>query len=569
MTTPVITFSDFSFTYRSQAEPTLKNINLSIYKGEKVLIIGPSGSGKSTLSHCINGLVPFSYEGTSTGNLKISGMETKSMSLSALSKQVGTVLQDPDSQFIGLTVGEDIAFSLENDAVEQSEMHERVEQAAKLVGMELMLTKRLFELSGGQKQRVALAGVLVDDVDVLLFDEPLANLDPRAGKEAMELIDRIHTETDTTLIIIEHRLEDVLHIDIDRVIVINDGCIVGDMPPDELMVSPLLDECNIRKPLAIKALQYANSPLTVEDRPSQLKQLSQQRHSQHLVNWLNTQGMNAPQVARKPLLTLEQLSFGYTQPSEQLLNISFSVHAGEMISIVGPNGAGKSTLSKVISGFLKPSSGTITYNGSPINDDTIKERAEQVGLVLQNPNQMISKHMIIDEVAFGLKLRKLPPEIIEQRVNDALQVCGLYPFRNWPINALSFGQKKRVTIASILALQPGLLIVDEPTAGQDYKHYTEMMEFLSSLRDQGVGILMITHDMHLMMEYTTRALVLVNGRLEADISPARLMSDETLMEKAHLKETSLYTLAMQHHLSPLQMVERFISADKEARANGS
>ena len=562
----IIEFNDFTFKYRVQAKPTLKNINLTIYEGEKVLIVGPSGSGKSTLAHCINGLTPFYYQGTSTGSLKVMGKETKDMGIFEMSKMVGTVLQDPDSQFIGLTVAEDIAFKLENDCVPQSKMKAMVEKVSKLVGIEKQLDAAPYSLSGGQKQRVTLAGVTVEDIDILLFDEPLASLDPATGKSAIELIEQIKNETKKTIVIIEHRLEDVLHCDVDRIIVMNEGYIVADMTADELVASNILVESGIREPLYITALRYAGVTITEDMKAGNIQTLDISKCKTNLDKWNKDNSSNNEIKEENVLLELKDISFQYEKNKPILKDISFKVNKGEMVSIIGKNGAGKSTISKLICGFYKPTSGQILLNNRDIGDDSIKERAERIGMVMQNPNQMISKTMIFDEVALGLRFRGIPEEEVKTRVYETLKVCGLYEYRNWPISALSFGQKKRVTIASILVLNPEILILDEPTAGQDFKHYNEIMEFLLELNNKGVTIIMITHDMHLMLEYTNRAIVLADGQKLADDTAANVLTNKEVINAANLKETSLYELAVKCELeNPRGFVDSFIDYDRRIR----
>lgn len=562
----IIEFKDFTAHYTVQSKPTLNNINLTIYEGEKVLIVGPSGSGKSTLSNCINGIVPFSNEGKISGSLKVKGKETKEMSIFELSNSVGTVLQDPDGQFIGLTVGEDIAFKLENDCVSQEEMKEKVKIVSEIVGIDTHLNAAPYSLSGGQKQRVTLAGVMVGDVDILLFDEPLASLDPATGKSAIELIDQIQKETKKTILIIEHRLEDVLHCAVDRVIVVNNGEIAADITPAELLSSNILSETGIREPLYITALKYAGCTITPEMKPEHIDTLNIDLCREKLKTWYEETSEEEKQTTGEAILEMKDVKFSYESGKEILHGVSFKVNKGEMVSIVGRNGAGKSTISKLICGFYKPTEGQILFDGRDLINDTIKERAEKIGIVMQNPNQMISKTMIFDEVALGLKVRGVPEEEIKNRVFETLKICGLYEFRNWPISALSFGQKKRVTIASILVLNPEVIILDEPTAGQDFKHYTEIMEFLKELNKKGVTIVMITHDMHLMLEYTNRAIVLSNGLKLAEDIAANVLTDEEVINKANLKETSLYELAVKAKLeNPRMFVKKFIDYDRRIR----
>lgn len=570
MAQPIISFKDFTFQYCAQKRPTLQHINLDIYPGERVLIVGPSGSGKSTLASCLNGLIPACYPGEYSGELIVDGVDAPKAGVFELSKHVGTVLQDPDGQFIGLTVGEDIAFALENDCVPQAEMKETVQKAAQLVDVDDHLAFAPHELSGGQKQRVSLAGVMVGSVKVLLFDEPLANLDPATGKQAIELIEEIQQKSDTTVVIIEHRLEDVLWRSVDRIVLVNEGCIQADLRPDELLSGTYLEKHGIREPLYVTALKYAGVAITPEKKPAHVNTLLLDAADKDKVRAWYEAGKQPAQDDERPLvLEVKDLSFGYTSERETLHDVSFAIRKGEMVSIVGRNGAGKSTLSKLICGFEKPDKGTLYLNGRDMKDDSIRERAMHIGYVMQNPNQMISKTMIFDEVALGLRGSGLTEKQIRDRVEDTLKICGLYPFRNWPISALSFGQKKRVTIASVLVMGPEIIILDEPTAGQDFRHYTEIMEFLRELNAQGVTVIMITHDMHLMLEYTPRALVFSEGTLIADQSAASVLCDGTLIERAALKETSLFALAGKCGITPPEkFVERFIIRDREVRSHG-
>jgi len=572
MNNPVITFKDYGFQYRSQTSPTLHHINLDIQRGEKILIIGPSGSGKSTLSNCLNGLIPFNYTGEVTGQLHVMDLAVKDAGIFELSKIVGTVLQDPDGQFVGLTSGEDIAFSLENDLVPQEEMHTRVLQAAQKVGINQFLEVSPYDLSGGQKQRVSMAGVIINDVEVLLFDEPLANLDPAAGRQTILLIEQLMAQNpDVTVIIIEHRLEEVLYRRVDRIVLINDGQILADEPADTLLSSTTLQENGIREPLYLTALKYAGMEITKEKHPAQIDTLTLSPDEQDKVRqWYERKVILPEPVETEELLKVEHLQFFYPDTSRKVLkDISFKIHCGEMTAIVGTNGAGKSTLAKLICGFERPTGGRLFLKGQDMEDMTITDRAEHIGYVMQNPNQMISKTMIYDEVAMGLVSRGMDPDEIQKRVDKVLDICGLKPFRKWPVSALSFGQKKRVTIASVLVMDPEIIILDEPTAGQDFRHYNEIMEFLRTLNQRGITVLMITHDMHLMLEYAPRALVFSQGELLADSTPAQILTDQDLIKRASLKETSLFDLAGMCGISEsANFVQHFIDYDREVRNHG-
>lgn len=566
MASPVISFQDYGFQYMAQAEPTLRHINLDIYPGEKVLVAGTSGSGKSTIGNCINGLIPFAYPGKSTGRLLVDGREADQSSIFELSHTVGTVLQDTDGQFIGLTVGEDIAFAPENDCVPQDEMKQLVDRVAGLVDIDHHLEYAPHELSGGQKQRASLAGVMVEEVKVLLFDEPLANLDPAAGRVTIELIDMVQERTGAAVLIIEHRLEDVLWRRMDRIVLMNEGEIVADMPVTKMLAGNLLLQHGIREPLYLTALRYAGVEIRESLHPEHVNSLAlTQEEKEKVRSWYQVQraGIHTRQPGSE-LLRIENLAFGYTPDKFTLQDVSFTVHKGEMISVVGRNGAGKSTLAKLICGFETPVSGSIYMEGKDLIGDTIKERAARIGYVMQNPNQMISKPMIWDEVEMALLQSGMPEEERSRRVEETLKVCGLYPFRNWPVSALSFGQKKRVTIASILVQRPQVIILDEPTAGQDYHHYTEIMDFLKELNEKGYTIIMITHDMHLMLEYTQRAVVFSEGRMLADTTAAHVLNDPGLVEEANLKETSLYTLSLACGIEePQVFTECFIGYERK------
>lgn len=564
---PIIEFSNYSFKYNAQKEPTLEGINLKIFPGEKILIVGPSGSGKSTLANCLNGLVPFSYPGESTGSLTIGGKTPEELEIFGLSKMVGTVLQDTDGQFIGLTVAEDIAFVLENDCVEEERMHQKVDEIAALVDVKDLKKSAPGELSGGQKQRVSMAGVMIDDVDILLFDEPLANLDPATGKRAIALIDQIKKQESKTVLIIEHRLEDALYKDVDRIIVIGEGHIAADLRPDELLASDILVQEGIREPLYVTALKHAGAKICANDYPGHIETMDFTPYADQVRSWYEAAPKKPQKERTEEALSIAHLDFSYDAKKQVLRDISFSVKKGEIVSIVGKNGAGKTTLSSLICGFLTPDVGEILLAGEDITPLSVKERGERIGLVMQNPNQMISKAMIYDEVALGLAIRGVPEEEIKERVYDTLHICGLYPFRNWPISALSFGQKKRVTIASILVMNPEILILDEPTAGQDYRHYTEIMEFIRRINEERhTTILMITHDMHLMLEYTDRAIVIADGSLVADDTPASILTDASIAERAYLKQTSLYEMAQKCGIPDAPaFVECFINYERRLR----
>ncbi|ANU39211.1 DUF3744 domain-containing protein [Vibrio scophthalmi] len=561
-----IEFSNFSFRYQSLDKPTLKNINLRIEQGEKIVIIGPSGSGKSTLGQCLNGLIPHAISGEISGHLTINGQVTSALDLHAFTEQVGTVLQDTDSQFVGLSIGEDIAFALENQCMSNIEMYPLVKATAKMVDLADMLERSPHDLSGGQKQRVSLAGILVDDVDILLFDEPLAALDPKTGRRTIEIIDELHQKTNKTIVMIEHRLEDVLHRNVDRVILMEQGEIVADMTPDALLASDLLAQHGIREPLYLSALKAAHCPLANTDKLSSLDNIGVEQYQSAFTQWqIDTPLASSAEVA-PALLQIRDLTYSYDGEKNALENVSFDVKRGEFVSILGKNGSGKSTITKLIMGVVEPDAGNIDFDGQDIANLNIFERSQKIGVVMQNPNHMISHHMIFDEVAFGLRNKGLEESVIERKVEDVLALCGLTKYRHWPIEALSYGQKKRVTIASILVMEPQLLILDEPTAGQDYRNYTSMLSFVQKLnREMGITVVIISHDMHLVLEYSTRSIVIADSLLIADQPMTQVFSQPDLLEQANLTTTSLYDLAERLNIDDkIRFMQTFIEREKPA-----
>ncbi|WP_045370712.1 ABC transporter ATP-binding protein [Vibrio campbellii] len=562
-----IEFSNFSFRYESLDKPTLKNINLRIEKGEKIVIIGPSGSGKSTLGQCLNGLIPHAIKGETSGKLTINGQDTAPFDMHQFTEQVGTVLQDTDSQFVGLSIGEDIAFALENQLMSNIDMYPLVKATAKMVDLEQMLERSPHDLSGGQKQRVSLAGILVDDVDILLFDEPLAALDPKTGKKTIEIIDELHRETGKTIIIIEHRLEDVLHRSVDRIILMESGEIIADTTPDEILASPLLEEYGIREPLYLSALKEAGCAIEGDAKPSSLNTLPLAQYQTAVSTWFEASKATNVEKQAETLLAVRNLTYSYDGEKNALEDVSFDVKRGEFVSVLGKNGSGKSTITKLVMGVIEPDQGSMILNGQDLNELTIFERSQKVGVVMQNPNHMISHHMIFDEVAFGLRNRGVEEKQVEAKVLEALELCGLSKYRHWPIEALSYGQKKRVTIASILALEPELLILDEPTAGQDYRNYTSMLSFIEKLnRELGITVMIISHDMHLVLEYTTRSIVIADSKLIADAPMTEVFSSPALLDQANLATTSLYELATELGIENTNdFMQHFIDVEKARR----
>lgn len=541
MTTPIIDLQHVTFKYHAQAEPTLHDVSLQIFPGEKVLIAGASGSGKTTLLRLLNGLIPHAYTGDLTGELTINGRAILDQTLSELSLQAGTVLQDSDAQFVGLTVAEDIAFALENDHRPVAEIKQAVATWARRFGLGARLELAPQMLSGGQKQRTAMAGVLVDDGKLLLFDEPLASLDPAAGWEAMTMIDGLQAARDLTVVIIEHRIEEVLRANVDRMIVMSAGRIVANDTPTAILQAGILPQYGLDEPLYIQLLRQAQVDVRQLPDVADIQRVDVAAHATAIAQ---LRVPIQPSVHTQPQLQIAHLDFQYDKNQPLFEQFNTTIHQGEILGIVGKNGSGKTTLSHLLTGFLMPDAGDIQLDGQSVLSQSIKTRAENIGYVLQNPNHMLTKSTVYDEVASGLVLREVTTDEIETRVRAVLRLLDLDEMRNWPIAALSFGQKKRVTIAAVLVLSPKILILDEPTAGQDATHTQELLTFLTKINQQEqVTIVIITHDMHLLANFVQRALVVVDGQLLADTTPAELLADEALVKAASLRTTSIYQLA--------------------------
>ncbi|CAM3175649.1 ABC transporter ATP-binding protein [Leuconostoc rapi] len=541
MTAPIIDFQHVTFKYHAQAEPTLNDISFQIYPGEKVLIAGASGSGKTTLLRLLNGLIPQAYAGDTQGTLTLHGKNILDQTLFELSLQAGTVLQDSDAQFVGLTVAEDIAFALENDHQPVSHIKAEVAKWATRFGLGDRLNLAPQVLSGGQKQRTSMAGVLVDDGKLLLFDEPLASLDPAAGVVAMDMIDKLQSERDLTVVIIEHRIEEVLRANVDRVIVMAGGRIVANGTPTEIIKAGILPENGLDEPLYVQLLRQAHIDVSRLSHVANVNQIDVVEQKTAIESLKKPVKSNTHQIVK---LVVKDLDFGYDKNSPLFKKLNTVINQGEILGIVGKNGSGKTTLSHLLTGFLVPDTGDIILDGESVLQQSIKERADNIGYVLQNPNHMITKATVFDEVASGLILRHVSSDDIEKRVREILKLIDLDAMRHWPIAALSFGQKKRLTIAAVLVLKPQILILDEPTAGQDATHTNELLQFLTKINQQEkTTVVIITHDMHLLANFVERALVIVDGQLLADTTPSELLANEALVKLASLRTTSVYQLA--------------------------
>lgn len=548
---PILELRDVTFKYAAQKEPTLKKLNLKIRSGELVVIAGASGSGKSTLGRLISGLIPEAYPGDLTGDLLINGQVVNGQSIFERSQAVGTVLQDTNAQFVGLSVAEDVAFALENDGVATDPMHVAVlEWLERLdLGQRMNLAPQF--LSGGQKQRTAMAGVLIDESPVLLLDEPLASLDQQSGSDMLDLLDRLREERGLTIILIEHRLTQVLQHNLDQLVILDAGEIQSNTEALTAVQTNCLPAYGLAEPLYIRLLKRAGIDL---DETQQLL-LPEQVTAPHLAEKLASTITDFPTLPTdnfwEPILTVEHLSYGYGPAEPLFKDVNFHLDAGEIVALVGKNGSGKSTLINILTGFItdKKMTGRLRLHNQDLSKLSIKERADVIGYVIQDPNLMLTQSSVYDEVALGLRLRGYEEADIEVTVTDLLKTAGLYPMRNWPIDSLSFGQKKRLSIIAILALRPEILILDEPTAGQDAYHAQKLIAFILKLkREYELTILVVTHDMGLMCTIADRSVVLVDGEIIANGTPAAILADQDVVTAGNLQATTVHTLLQRFDL---------------------
>jgi len=524
-----IEISDLSFTYENRTIPALDHVNLEVGDRESVLLAGASGSGKSTLLKCINGLIPHRYMGKYSGQVNLAGQRVATLDLDELSLVVGTVLQEPDKQLVSSSVEDDVAFGPCNLALPRSEISDRVEHS--LASMEILQLRErsIFALSGGQKQRLAIAGVLAMEPDIVLFDEPLANLDSNGVRLMQEVLRSLH-EQGKTIIVTEHRTEEVLRANPTRIVVFDNGRVVADSRDPEI----LIDFADVLKTPAEFALRRCLPP---EKRKTALTSLLSSISAEKCR--LDTHDMG-PELIR-----VENLTYEYSGNVKALHDVSLTIHEGEKVSILGNNGAGKSTLALSMIGILKPTQGRVIVSGIDTRELPVSETAKSVGIVFQNPFSMLFAKTVHEELAFGPKNLGFAPQEISELVPRVAHECTIEHLLDKSPFASSYGEKKRICVGAVVTMRPKSIILDEPTSGQDYRSYSEFMDFICSLRGGMRSLILITHDTDLAIEYTDRAVVLRDGRIVADGPTGEILANPRNLTENSIRETSLIKLSRQ------------------------
>ncbi|SNB75816.1 ABC transporter ATP-binding protein [Thermoflexus hugenholtzii] len=534
---PILEVRELTFRYAARPQPAIRDLSFALEEGEMALMAGPSGCGKSTLLRALNGLIPRSYKGELRGTIRIGGHDPRAWPMARLSQQVGTLLQDPERQIVAADVLHDVAFGLENLGWPRAKILERVEEVLHALGIAHLRDRPTFQLSGGEKQRVALAGVLAMAPRILLLDEPLASLDPQSAQEALAVFRQLHREGHTILLV-EHRVEDALQAGPRRVLYLEDGRLVFDGDPESFFER--VDPTAVKVPFRVWLQRW--SALTRRPTP----------------------GVEIPPASptAPPLVVFEDVSFGYGDGPDVLRGIQAEIRKGDSLAILGPNGAGKTTLLKLAMGLLKPRRGRVWVGGKETRAQTVASIARTIGYVFQSPSHMLFAPTVWEEVAFGPRNLGRPPHQVEADVRWALEQVGLLDQARSSPWALSFGQQKRVTIASVLSMRSRILVMDEPTAGQDYQTCMRLMNAIAELvfgtAQAADALVFITHDLDLALSFANRIWVMADGQLIADGPPEAVLSDPEVMRRGRLVPTSLLEANRQY----LPRTGRFMRAER-------
>jgi len=548
----IIRISDLSFTYPTGTQ-ALKNINLRIKRGEYVVIMGENGAGKTTLSLCLNGIIPNVIEGDYEGEVYVENLKTTEHRVYILAQKVGIALQDPETQIFCPTVKTEVAFGPENLGVPREEILKRIEFSLKVTRLSGFEERSPYQLSGGQKQRLALAAAIAMRPSILVLDEPTSQLDPIGTTEVFSVVKDLNQTHNMTIFMTEHKSDDIA-VFADRVIVLKDGKLIADGEPHEVFGDESLVKSAFLKPPQVTELIYElrkrvsidKVPITVDEAEELIRNLIMQKKIK--VKPKTTQ-VTRPDAAiantnkREVLIETQGLWHIYPGNVEALKDINLKIYDGDFIGIIGQNGAGKTTLVKHFNGLLRPTKGKVFVLGKDTTKVTTAELSKSVGMALQNPDHQLFATSVREELEFGLRNLNVPEEELEQRIDAALSVVGLsehkedYPFK------LSFGDRRKLTVAIVVAMKPRVIILDEPTTGQDYKGRYEIMEIAKKLHEQGHTIITITHDMELVAKYAKRIIVLGLGKILLDGPTSYVFSRPDILEKTYLKPPPLTQLS--------------------------
>ena len=536
MTELPLVLEDVSFRYRDRKGTAINHISFEAHPGEILLIAGASGCGKTTLVRAVNGLIPRSYKGDLTGRVLVFGEDTSGWKLSQISQKVGTVLQDPERQILGTKVLHEVAFGLENLNLPREEIYERVDEALTLLRITNLRERETFLLSGGEKQKVALAGVLAMRPRILLLDEPLASLDPASAQDSLDMVRKL-ADQGMTVLLVEHRVEDVLRIRPDRVMFLADGSIRYLGPLSGLSIAVNYHEVKLPAEDIVERARNDAPPPVLDILPG-------------------VEAAAGRAEATLPLVRFENVSFGYDVDVEVLHGIDLEIKRGDVIAVLGPNGAGKTTFVKHAIGLLKPRHGHVYVDGRDTREASVAQIASTLGYVFQSPSHMLFAPTVHEELAFGPTNLKHPKDQIDKEVKQSLRIVNLSDKEQDPPLALSFGQQKRVSIAAILAMQSRILVMDEPTAGQDYQNYMNFMDAILQLPGFE-AIMFITHDVDLAVIYANRVLMIADGKLIADGKPQEVLRDFDRLRACRLVPSSLLAL----NLKRLPQTGHFMRAE--------
>ncbi len=536
----IIEVSDLRYKYPNASIPALRGINLTVEEGEFILLTGPSGCGKTTFCRCLNGLIPHFYHGELRGKVEVSGLSTEEHPTTELAQHVGLIFQNPDNQIFALTVEKDVAFGLENLGVGKDKMVEGVDWALEVTGMTNLRNRATHELSGGQKQRLAIASILAMRPRIIVLDEPTSFLDPVGAESIFNVLETLNRQYRMTVILIEHRVDlAVRHAE--RTIVFKDGEIIEDGPPAEVFIAESTRLSGVGIPKIVDLTNRLSRRGVVLDKLPLTSDLFVDEMERRL-----TKSMGGPEKRRKitdlgelveehrsnPIIEVKGISFTYPSGVQALRDVSLTIHRGEFVAVMGENGAGKTTLVKHFNGLFKPSEGQVVVDGVDVSKVSVASLARKVGLVFQNPDDQLFSENVEEEVRFALQNFGFEREIIEKRVDWALNLLDIDRYRKSSPFILSGGERKRVALASVLAWDPEVVILDEPTIGQDYAQKERLRHFLMQLRIQGKTTIIVTHDVEFVADCQPRIILMADGKIIADGSTAQIMTDMDTLKRA-------------------------------------